>query len=79
MLYVFMEGMIFRGGPRKKFRGSSLSIKNLKFQELNFDKCWGGGVSRKLYSIPFPHTNTCGSLRRIMFRQTVPRPFPCSC
>lgn len=43
MCCMCMEGKIFRGGPRKKFRGSSLSIKNLKFQELNFDKCWGGG------------------------------------
>lgn len=46
--------------PRKKFRGWSLSIKDLKFQELIIlTDVGGGGLSRMLSSIPYP--NICGA------------------
>lgn len=74
-----------RGGAgsvcaKEIIQGMEFVNQRLEISRINyFDRCWGGGLllSRMLSSIPYP--NICGSMMRNLFRQTVLRPFPCSC
>lgn len=67
-----------RGGAgyvcaKEKIQGMEFVNQRLEISRINDILT----LSRTLSSIPYP--NICGSMMRNLFRQTVLRPFPCSC